>query len=40
MVTAFAAYGDWRARRPSDVEADIILSEFSELPDHIGISDQ
>jgi len=40
MVTAFAAYGDWRASRPSDVEADIILSEFSELPDHIGISDQ
>lgn len=37
MVTAFAAYGDWRPRRPVDVEADIVLREFAELPRHVGI---
>ena len=37
MVTAFAAYGDWRPNRATDVAADIILSKFSELLDHVGI---
>ncbi|WP_292517743.1 HAD family hydrolase [Methanoculleus sp.] len=40
MVTAFAAYGDWRPGRPTDVEADIILREFAELPGHVGIPDR
>lgn len=31
MVTAFAAYGDWRESRVADVGADIILSEFAQL---------
>lgn len=39
MVTAFAAYGDWRQNRTPDVAADIILGKFSELLDHIGIPD-
>ncbi|MCK9307465.1 MAG: HAD family hydrolase [Methanoculleus sp.] len=37
MVTAFAAYGDWRRSSVADVEADIILAEFAELPGHVGI---
>jgi putative hydrolase of the HAD superfamily len=40
MTTAFAAYGDWRGRGAADVEADIILAEFSELPGHLGITDR
>jgi len=40
MMTAFAAYGDWRGRGTADVEADIILAEFSELPGHLGIPDR
>jgi len=37
MVTAFAAYGDWRRSRAADVAADIVLAEFSEILDHVGI---
>ncbi len=37
MVTAFAAYGDWRSNSPADVGADIILARFSELAGHLGI---
>jgi len=37
MVTAFAAYGDWRRSSVADVEADIVLAEFAELPGHVGI---
>ncbi len=37
MVTAFAAYGDWRQNHVADVEADIVLAEFAELPGHVGI---
>ncbi len=40
MVTAFAAYGDWRRSSVADVEADIVLREFSELPGHVGIPDR
>jgi putative hydrolase of the HAD superfamily len=37
MVTAFAAYGDWRDSSPADVQADIVLAEFAELPGYVGI---
>ena len=37
MVTAFAAYGDWRRSRAVDVAADIVLAEFSEILGHVGI---
>lgn len=37
MVTAFAAYGDWRRNRAADVAADIVLAEFSEILGHVGI---
>ena len=37
MVTAFAAYGDWRRSRAADVAADIVLAEFSEILGHVGI---
>ena len=37
MVTAFAAYGDWRRSSAADVGADIVLAAFSELPGHVGI---
>ncbi len=37
MATAFAAYGDWRPNRPAEIEADIILGNFSELRDHVGV---
>lgn len=40
MVTAFAAYGDWRSNSPADVEADIILASFSEIAGHLGIPDR
>ncbi|MCC7556095.1 MULTISPECIES: HAD family hydrolase [Methanoculleus] len=38
MVTAFAAYGDWRDGSPADVQADIVLAEFAELAGHVGIT--
>jgi putative hydrolase of the HAD superfamily len=37
MTTAFAAYGDWRQSRPAEIEVDIVLAAFSELPGHVGI---
>jgi putative hydrolase of the HAD superfamily len=37
MVTAFAAYGDWRRSSAADVAADIVLAEFSEILGHVGI---
>ncbi len=37
MVTAFAAYGDWRDGSPAEIEADIVLAEFAELTGHLGI---
>ncbi|PKL56447.1 MAG: haloacid dehalogenase [Methanomicrobiales archaeon HGW-Methanomicrobiales-6] len=37
MVTAFAAYGDWRDSSPAEIEADIVLAEFAELPGYVGI---
>ncbi len=37
MVTAFAAYGDWHRGGVADVEADIVLREFAELPGHVGV---
>lgn len=37
MVTAFAAYGDWRGSGPAEVGADIVLANFSELAGHLGI---
>lgn len=37
MVTAFAAYGDWRENSPTDIKADIVLARFSELITHLGI---
>lgn len=40
MTTAFAAYGDWRDSSPADVQADIILAGFAELPGHVGITDR
>lgn len=40
MVTAFAAYGDWRESRPPGIEADIVLQNFPELIGHVGIPDR
>ena len=40
MTTAFAAYGDWRPNRPAEIEADIVLRNFSELMEHVGIPDR
>ncbi|SAI88477.1 phosphatases [Methanoculleus bourgensis] len=37
MVTAFAAYGDWRRSSAADVAADIVLAEFSEILGHVGV---
>ena len=37
MVTALAAYGDWRRSSAADVAADIVLAEFSEILGHVGI---
>jgi putative hydrolase of the HAD superfamily len=37
MVTAFAAYGDWRRSRTADVAADIVLEEFGELLGYVGV---
>lgn len=37
MVTAFAAYGDRERSRTAEIVADIVLAEFSELLDHMGI---
>jgi len=37
MVTAFAAYGDWRDGSVPDITADIVLAEFAELPGYVGI---
>ena len=40
MVTAFAAYGDWREGSPTGIEADITLAGFAELTAHLGIPDR
>ncbi len=40
MVTAFAAYGDRERSRTAEIVADIVLAEFSELLDHMGIRGQ
>jgi len=37
MVTAFAAYGDWRQSRVTDVGADIVLAEFAQLRRYLSI---
>ena len=38
MVTAFAAYGDWRDGNVAEIKADIVLTEFAELAGHVGIT--
>jgi putative hydrolase of the HAD superfamily len=40
MVTAFAAYGDWRDSSVPEIKADIVLTEFAELAGHLGITDR
>ena len=40
MVTAFAAYGAWYRSRAVEVSADIVLSEFSDILDHVHIQDR
>ena len=40
MVTAFAAYGDWRQSRTGEIAADIILAEFSDILGHVGLPDR
>jgi putative hydrolase of the HAD superfamily len=40
MTTAFAAYGDWRPSRPAEIEADIVLRNFSELMEHVDVQDR
>ncbi len=37
MVTAFAAYGDWRDGSVAEITADIVLAEFGELTDHLAL---
>jgi putative hydrolase of the HAD superfamily len=37
MMTAFAAYGDWRSERITDSGADVTLQEFAELLVHLGL---
>ncbi len=40
MVTAFAAYGDWRQGGVVEIAADIILAEFSDILGHVCLPDR